>query len=332
MRCWTQSLTIAVAICTVLAAIPVGVGNAAAQAFPSRPITIVVTFPAGGPSDTPARMLAERMRVSLGQPVLVENVSGAGGSIGTGRVARAPGDGYTLILGNNATNVINAAIFALPYDVVNDFTPVALVSTNTPMIVARKNFPANTLEELIAWLKANPDKATFGTSGVGSVTHLSGALFQNQTGTRFGFIPYRGTPPSLQDLVAGQIDMTIAQASNTLPLARAGTIKAYAVASPTRLQAAPDIPSADEAGLPGFHVPTWFGILAPRGTPADVIAKLNAAIVDALADPVARARLADLGHVIPPREQQTPAALAAFQKAEIQKWWPIIKAAGIKLQ
>ncbi len=294
MRCRSHLLIAAVACCAVLAATAAGIGHAAGQTFPSRPITIIVAFPAGGPSDTPARMLAERMRVSLGQPVIVENVTGASGSIATGRVARAASDGHTLVLGNVATHVINGAMLALPYDVVNDFAPVALLSTNAQVIVARKTLPANNLNELIAWLKANPDKATFGTSGAGSTIHLSGVLFQKETGTRFGFVPYRGAPPALQDLVAGQIDITIAQATNTLPLVRAGSIKAYAVASRTRLQAAPEIPTVDEAGLPGFYVPTWFALFAPKRTPADIIAKLNAAVVDMLADPAARARLTDL--------------------------------------
>jgi tripartite-type tricarboxylate transporter receptor subunit TctC len=328
----THSLVIGICGCTILAAMAASTGEVAAQAFPSRPITIIVTFPAGGPSDTPARMLAERMRSSFGQTVVVENVTGASGSIGTGRVARAAGDGYTLVLGNVATHVINAALLSLPYDVVHDFAPVSLLSTNSQVIVARKTLPANNLKELITWLRANPDKATFGTSGVGSTVHLSGVLFQKETGTRFGFVPYRGVPPTVQDLVAGQIDITIGQATNTLSLVRAGSIKAYAVASRTRLEAAPEIPTVDEAGLPGFHVPTWFGLFAPKKTPKDVIARLNAAVVDMLADPAARKQLADLGHVIPPRDQQTPEALAAFQKAEIEKWSPIIKAANIRVE
>jgi tripartite-type tricarboxylate transporter receptor subunit TctC len=332
VRCPKRWLTVAVVGCALLALTVVGVGSAAAQAFPSRPITIIVAFPAGGPSDTPARILAEQMRVSLGQPVIVENVTGASGSTGTGRVARAAGDGHTLILGNLATHVINGAIMSLGYDVVNDFAPVSLLSTNAQVIVARQTLPANNLKELIAWLKANPDKATFGTSGAGSGTHLSAVLFQKETGTRFGFVPYRGAPATLQDLVAGHIDVTIGQDTNILPLLRDGSIKAYAVASPTRLQAAPEIPTVDEAGLPGFYVPTWFGLFAPRKTPADVIAKLNAAVVDMLADPASRSKLGTLGHVIPPRKQQTPEALAAFQHAEIERWWPIIKAAGIKAE
>jgi tripartite-type tricarboxylate transporter receptor subunit TctC len=332
MRCRTTPLIVGAAGCMVLFATVAGVGNVAAQTFPSRPITIIVAFPAGGPSDTPARLLAERMRVSLGQSVIVENISGASGSTGTGRVARAAGDGHTLVLGNQATHVINSAMMPLPYDVVNDFAPVSLLSTNSQVIVARKTLPANNLKELIAWLKANPDKATFGTSGVGSIMHLSGVLLQKETGTRFGFVPYRGVVPTLQDLVAGQIDMSISQDTNALPLSRAGSIKGYAVASPVRLQAAPEIPTVDEAGLPGFHVPGWFGLFAPKGTPAEVIARLNAAVADTLADPEARARLADLGHVIPPREQQTPEALAAIQKDGIAKWWPIIKAANLKAE
>jgi tripartite-type tricarboxylate transporter receptor subunit TctC len=310
-----------------LACVSTGAG---AQVYPSRPITIIVPFPAGGPSDTLARILAERMRVSLGQPIIIENVTGASGSIGAGRVARAAPDGYTLSLGTSTTHVINGAVLTLQYDVLNDFEPVSLLATNPQLIVARKTMPAKDLKELIAWLKANPDKESQGTSGAGSAIHLAGVLFQKVTGTRFQFVPYRGATPALQDLVAGQIDIMIDLASNSLPQVRAGTIRAYAVTAKSRLATAPDIPTVDEAGLPGFYVSAWHALFAAKGTPKNVIAKLNAAVVDALADPVVRQRLADLGNETPPREQQTPEALAAFHKAEIEKWWPIIKAANIK--
>ena len=306
--------------------------DAGAQVYPSRPITMIAPFPAGGPLDTLARILAERMRVSLGQPVIVENVTGASGSIGTGRVARAAGDGYTLGLGNWPTHVINGAVFKLQYDVRNDFEPVSLLATNPLLIVAKKAMPANDLKELIAWLKANPDKAAQGTSGAGGATHIAGVFFEKETGTRIQFVPYRGAGPAMQDLMAGQIDLMIDPAANSLPQVRAGTIKAYAVTAKSRLAAAPEIPTVDEAGLPGFYVSTWLAFFVPKGTPKNIIAKLNAAVVEALADPAIRQRLAGLGHEIPQREQQTPEALGAFHKAEIEKWWPIIKAAGIKAE
>jgi len=308
-------------------------GSASTQTFPNRPITMVVPFPAGGPTDTVARIYAERMRVSLGQPVIVENVFGAAGSIGTGRVARSPADGHTLILGDWSTHAINGAIYALSYDVVKDFEPVALISSNPSLIEARKSFPADDLRSLIAWLKANPDKATQGTCGSGCTAHLFGSYFQSATGTRFQFVPYRGLGLAMQDLVAGQIDLIIGDGpANALPQLRAGTIKVYAVTAKNRLAAAPDIPTTDEAGLPGFHTSFWRAIFAPRATSKEIIAKLSAAAIDAMGDPTVRMRLADLGIDIPPRDQQTPEALSAFQKAEIDKWWPIIRAGGIKAE
>jgi tripartite-type tricarboxylate transporter receptor subunit TctC len=306
--------------------------NAGAQVYPSRAITMIVPTPAGGAVDTLARILAERMRGSLGQPVIVENVTGASGSIGTGRVARAGPDGYTLGLGNLSSHVVNGAVFKLPYDVRTDFEPVSLLTTQPLLIVAKKAMPANDLKELIAWLKANPDKASQGTGGPGSVIHLVGVLFQKETGTRFGFVPYRGPILAMQDLMAGQIDMMFDIPPNSLPQVRAGAIKAYAVTARSRLAAAPDIPTVDEAGLPGFHTTSWYSLWAPKATPKTIIAKLNAAVVEALADPAVRTRLADLGQQIPPREQQTPEALAVLHKAEIEKWWPIIKAANIKAE
>ena len=312
-----------------LAALMLG-GGAQAQPYPSRPITIVVPFAAGGPTDAIARAISERMRVSLGQSVIIENVTGAGGSIGVGRAVRAAPDGYTLSLGHTGTHVVNGAIYPLQYDLLNDFEPIALIASNPMMVVTRNAVPAKNLRELIAWLKANSDKVATGTAGVGSASHFSGVYFQNLINVPLNFVPYRGTGPALQDLVAGQIDMIVDQASNALAQVQAGTIRAYAITDAKRLAVAPDIPTADEAGLPGFRISLWSALWAPKGTPKDIIAKLNAAVMGALADPAVRQRLADVGLEIPPREQQTPQALGAYQKAEIQKWWPIIKAANVK--
>jgi tripartite-type tricarboxylate transporter receptor subunit TctC len=305
-------------------------GGATAQVYPSRPITMVVPFPAGGSSDTIGRIMAEGMRGSLGQTVVIENVGGASGNIGVGRVARAAPDGYTLSLGSWPTHVLNAAIFALPYDPLSDFEPVALIAAQPLFIVARKAFPADNLAEFIAWLKANPDKATQGTAGAGGATSVAGAFFQKASGTRFQMVPYRGVAPAMQDLLSGQIDMMIDMAASAAPQVRAGNVKAYAVTAKSRLAAAPDVPTVDEAGLPGFYVLSWHAIWVPKTTPKGIIAKLNAAVVDALADPAVRKRLADVGQEIYPREQQTPEAMNAYHKTEIEKWWPIIKAANIK--
>jgi tripartite-type tricarboxylate transporter receptor subunit TctC len=316
---------------TVLAAFAAAVCSAAlAQSYPMHAITIVVPFAAGGPTDTIARLLAEPMRAALGQPVVVENVPGANGNIGVGRVARAAPDGYTLIIGHWSTHVVNAAVYKLPYDVLADFEPISLISTNDYVIVARQAVPASDLKGFIAWLRENPDKASEGTAGPGSPQHVSGVFFQNATGTRFQFIPYRGAAPAMQDLLAGHIDMIIDDPTNSLPHVRSGRIKAFAVTAPKRLAAAPDIPTVDEAGLPGFYFSRWHALWAPKGTPKDVVAKLDAAVQSALDDAKVRARLADLGQDVFPRERQTPAGLAAYHRAETEKWWPIIKAAGIK--
>jgi tripartite-type tricarboxylate transporter receptor subunit TctC len=305
---------------------------ACAQIYPSRPISLVVPFPAGGPTDAVGRILAEGMRSPLGQPVMVENVAGAGGTVGAGRVARAAPDGYTLVAGNSGTHVVNGAMYALQYDLVKDFEPIALTARETPIIVAKKAMPAESLNELIAWLRANPNKAFQATAGVGTPPHLSGILFQRITDTRMPFVPYRGAAPAMQDLVAGQVDIEIDSPVTSLPQIRAGSIKAYAVAANRRLLAAPEIPTVDEAGLPGFHVSTWFALFAPKGLPRDVTAKLNAAVTIALSDPAVRHRIADLGLEIPPPDELTPQALGAVQKADIEKWWPIVKAAGIRAE
>jgi tripartite-type tricarboxylate transporter receptor subunit TctC len=304
---------------------------ARAQSYPSRPITIVVPFLAGGALDVFGRILAERMRASLAQNVITENIAGASGGLGTGRVARAAPDGYTLVIGYWGTYVGNGVVFALPYDVLRDFEPIALTVTSPILIVSNNAAPAKSLQELIEWLKANPDKASAGTAGMGDISHIGGVLFQNLTGTRFHFVPYRGAAPAVQDLMARQIDLMFLNLNTSLPQMRDGKIKAFAVAAKTRSETAPEIPTTDEAGLPGFYVTLWLGVWAPKGTPRNVIAKLNSATVTAL-DPMVRVRLAELGFEIFPSDQQTPEALAAYQKAEIEKWWPIIKAAGIKAE
>jgi tripartite-type tricarboxylate transporter receptor subunit TctC len=307
-------------------------GVASAQVYPSRSVTLVVSYPAGGPTDAIGRIMAEGLRASLRQTLIIENVAGAAGSIGTGRVARAAPDGYTLIFGNWASHVVNGAVYSLQYDVLNDFEPVSLIATQPMVIVARKTLPATDLKELVAWLKANPDKASAGGAGAGSANHVATVFFQKQTGTRFQSVPYRGGAIAMQDLLAGQIDLIFDLAASAVPLARAGSIKALAVMAGSRLAAAPDIPTVDEAGLPGLHVSLWNALWAPKGTPKDIVAKLNAAVVESLADPTMRKRLTDLGQDIPPRDQQTPEALNAYHKAEIEKWWPIIKAANIKVE
>jgi tripartite-type tricarboxylate transporter receptor subunit TctC len=305
-------------------------GPAAAQTWPSKPITLVNPFAAGGPVDAVARIMSVPMGKALGEPVLVDYTVGAAGTLGVGRVARAAPDGYTLSIGHWSTHVINAAIYPLQYDVLRDLEPIGMICANPLLIVVRSDFPAKNLQELIAWLKANPDKASVGTAGVGSGSHMGGVYFQSATGVKVQYIPYKGTGPAMQDLVAGRIDYMVDQASNSLPQVRAGKIKAYAVTAKARLSAAPDIPTVDEAGLPGLYVSVWFGIWAPKGTPHDIVAKINSAMQSSLVDPAVRQRLGDLGQEITPREQQTPEALAAFHRAEAEKWWPLVKAAGIK--
>ena len=305
---------------------------ARAQTYPTRPITMIIPFTPGGGSDAIGRIVGERMRASLGQPIVIENVAGANGSIGVGRAARAANDGYTLVMGLWNTHVANGALFGLSYDVVKDFEPIALIASNPLLIDAKKAMPATSLQELVAWLKANPDKASQGTVGIGSPGHVLGVLFQNTTGTRFQFLHYRGSGPAMQDLVAGVFDIMIEPPTASMPQVNAGTIKAYAVSAGRRLAIAPDIPTVDEAGLPGLYMSNWYALFAPKGTPKIVIDKLNAAVVDALADPAVRTRLAEQGQELPSREQHTPEALGALQKRDIEKWWPIIRAAGMRGQ
>ncbi len=320
---WLQLTTVAAVLTTLSCA-------TAAQDYPTRPIKMVVPQGAGGPVDTIARILSERMRVSLGQPVIVENVAGAAGSIGVGRVALAAPDGYTIVIGIWSTHVANAAIHSLNYDVLNDFEPIALHGSSPQVIVARKSLPASDLQGLIGWLKANPERQQREPEASAAHPMSSATFFQSATGTRVRFVGYRSGAQAMQDLVAEQIDFMIDAQANALPLVRDGKITAFAVTGKTRSAAAPEIPTVDEAGLAGFHFSVWNATWAPKGTPKSIVGRLNTAVVEALADTKVRAQLMTLGQEIYPREQQTPEALHAFQKAEIEKWWPIIKAAGIK--
>jgi tripartite-type tricarboxylate transporter receptor subunit TctC len=301
-----------------------------AETFPSRPITIVVPFPAGGPTDTIARILADHMRQTLGQSVIVENLSGAAGSVGLAKVARAAPDGYTLSIGHWSTHVVIGATMKLPFDVLNDFTPVGEIADTPIWMVARKSLPANNLTELIAWMKQNPGKTLAGAVGVGGASDLNAAYFEGVTGTKMQLVPYLGAAPLTQDLLAGRIDIFLSMAAATFPFVRSGQIKAIAVMAKKRWWAAPDVPTMEEAGVPGLYASFWHGIWAPKATPKDVVDKLNAAIRAALADPLVKKRFAEQGQAEPAPDQQTPEALGALQRAEIKKWWPIIKAAGIK--
>jgi tripartite-type tricarboxylate transporter receptor subunit TctC len=307
-------------------------GNALAENYPSHPITLVVPFSAGGPTDSMARIMADRMKTALGQSLLIENVTGAGGSIGVGRVARAAPDGYTVSIGHLGTHVANGAIYKLGYDLVTDFEPVVLLPSNPMVFVSTNAVPAKSLGELLAWMKAKPSPPTAGTAGAGSASHVAGLYFESVTGIKLQFVPYRGTAPAMTDLVAGQIEMIIDQTSNSINQIRAGTIRAYAVTDDKRLETAADIPTVDEAGLPGFHMSLWSGFWVPKGTPKDIVAKLNAAAVEAMNDPAVRAKFENLGLVMPPKDQLTPEALGAFQKSEIAKWWPMLKAANVKVE
>jgi tripartite-type tricarboxylate transporter receptor subunit TctC len=322
-----KNLSSVVAVAAVLGL----AGNATAEVYPSRTITMIAAGPAGGPTDAIGRIVAERMRASLGQTVIIENVASSGG-MAVRKVGRADPDGYTIELGHWGTNVVDGAVMPLPYDLITDFVPIALIASNPLVIVSRTSVPATNLKELVAWLKANPGNATLAAPGIGSPPSIAGVFFEKLTGTKLRYVYYRGGGPAMQDLIAGHVDLNIPQTAVALPQASAGTIRAYAVTAESRLAAAPDIPTAEEAGVPGLQLSVWHGLWAPKGTPQAVIAKLNSAVVDALADPTVRQRLADLGQAIPPRAQQAPEALGTFQKAEIDKWWPIIKAAGIRIE
>jgi len=303
------------------------VTGARAQTYPSRSITLVVPFPPGGSTDVAARIIAEKMRPILGQPVIIENVGGAGGSIAVGRIARAAPDGYTIDIGQWDTHV-GSIIYPLNYDLEKDFDPIGLVSTNPQLMIGKKTLPADDLKGLVAWMKANPGKLTFvNQNAAGQVT---GILFEQATGQKVQFIPYRGAGPAMTDILSGQVDIIVVQGAAALPQVRAGTVKALANLSPQRSPSMPDIPTSAESGVPGLYMSGWFGLFAPKGVPKDVMTKLNGALVQALADPTVRTRFAELGLDVASREQQTPDGLAAFQKVEIAKWWPIIKAAGVK--
>jgi tripartite-type tricarboxylate transporter receptor subunit TctC len=329
MKTTSRAVAFAAAVaCAHLA----GVIAAPAQDYPSHPITMIVPFAAGGPTDTLGRILSERMRASLGETIVIENVTGAGSTIGVGRAAQATPDGYTLALGNWTSFVGSGALYRTSYDLRKDFEPVSLLTFAPMLIVGKNTLPVKDAKELIAWLKASPDKVSAATVGAGSAAHVCGLYFQDKTKTRFQFVPYRGGAPAIQDLVGGQIDLMCAEASQTLTYVRGGKIKAFAVMAHTRWPALPDVPTTDEIGTPGMYISFWHGLWVPKATPKAVIAKLNAAVVDTLADPTVRQRLTDLGQVIATREQQTPAALAAYHKAEIEKWWPIIKAANIQVE
>jgi tripartite-type tricarboxylate transporter receptor subunit TctC len=317
-----RSFAVALALCA-------GFTCAQAQTFPTRPVTLIVPFPPGGSTDTAARIIGERMRAPLGQTVVIENVGGAGGTIALQRVARAAPDGYTIDIGQWDTHV-GAIIYPINFDLQKDFEPVGLMSLNPQLMIARKGFPADDLKGLIAWIKANPNGPTFVDQN--AAAKLTGILMQQATGTTVQFIPYRGAGPAMQAMLAGQVDLMVVQAAVTLPQARAGTVKILANLSPQRSPVVPGVATSDESGIAGLYASGWFGLFAPRGTPKEIIARLNAAMVQALADPNVKARFSDLGLDIAPPAQQTPEALAAFQKREIEKWWPIIKAANIKVE
>jgi tripartite-type tricarboxylate transporter receptor subunit TctC len=305
---------------------------ARSQHYPSRPVTMIEPFPPGGATDAVARLVAEGVRRSLGQPVIIENVSGAGGTIGVARVARAAPDGYTISIGQPVSHVFSAAVYNVRYDLLSDFEPIALLSSSPLWLVGKASLPPDSVDALVAWFKANPDKASFGTIGHATPSHVWAIHFQNVTGTRFQFVPYRGAAPVTQALIAGELDLSSLDAPQTLPLVRSGQLKAYAVLGETRWRAAPEVPTIAEAGVPGLPVSLWYGLWAPKGTPRDVIARLNAAVVATLGDPAVGSRLADVGQDVFPRAQQTPEALHALQKAEIEKWWPLIKAANISAE
>jgi tripartite-type tricarboxylate transporter receptor subunit TctC len=324
MKLWLAGL--------MLGSIGIFTCSALAQTYPSRPITVVVPFTAGGPTDALMRILGERMRVTLGYNLVVENVTGAAGTIGVGRVARANPDGYTLSVGHWSTHVVNGAVYPLNFDLLTDLAPIARLTHYPMMLVSKNDIPAKDVKSLLAWLKQNEARVSTGSIGAGSAAHVAGVYFEQLTGLKLNYVPYRGAAPALQDLMGGQIDILFDHVANSLPHVQSGKIRAYAVTDKARIPSAPDIPTFDEAGVPGLNVYIWYGMWAPKGTPSEVIARLNGAVRDALADAGVVKRLAELGQEIPPPEELTPAALAAYQKAEIEKWWPIVRAANIKPQ
>lgn len=301
-----------------------------AQPYPTRTITMVAPYAAGGPTDVLARIMAEALRKPMGQSVIVDNVTGAGGSIAVGRVARAAPDGYTLGIGHWGSHVVNGAYYKLPFDLLTDLDPIAQIASNPQIIVSKPAVPAKDLKELITWAKANPSKFLVGSGGVAASSHMGGIYFQHLIGAKFDFVHYRGGAPAMQALLSGEIDIYVTQIAGSVQHVRTGKIRAYAVTAKTRQDAAPDIPTVDEAGAPGLYVSVWHAIWAPKRTPRDIIMRLNGAVVESLADAALRKRFVDLGQELPSREEQTPQALAAYHKAEIDKWWPLIKAAGLK--
>lgn len=325
-------------MCKWLAAVAVALSGlwttcpAIAEDYPTRAITMIVPFPAGGATDTLARFLGERMRAILGQPVIIENVGGAAGSLGVARAVRSPADGYTLSIGTSTTHMLTGGLYTLQFDLLTDLEPVILIGSEPLLIVGKKSLPADDLKGLIAWLKANPDKASVGIAGVGATGHLTGISLQKETGTKFQFVPYRGNGPAMQDLLAEQIDFMVEPSSNFKALLAAGSVKPFAITGKARLPSSPSIPTADEAGLPGFFASLWYGLWVPKGTPKEIIARLNATMVQILASPAVKTRFDELGIQITPLAQQSPEALRDYQKAETQRWWPIIKASGIKVE
>lgn len=308
-------------------------GPAFGQAYPAKPITMIVPFAAGGPTDVMARIVGERMGKELGQQIIIDNVAGAAGTIAMGKLARSAPDGYTIGIGHLGTNVVNGAIYKnLNYDLQNDLVPIARLPSNPLLVVTSNQIPAKDLKELVAYLKANADKISGGTAGLGSGSHIGVLAFFAATGTNYQLVPYRGTGPAVQDLIANQIQIMIDQSSNSLPHIRAGKLKVYAVTAKARNAAAPDIPTTAEAGYPGIEVAIWHGLWAPKGTPPEIVAKLNAAAIAAMKDPEIRRKLEDLGQDIPTPEQMAPAAFATYQKAEVAKWTPIIEKAGVKVE
>jgi tripartite-type tricarboxylate transporter receptor subunit TctC len=317
-----------VILALVLAAAAASVAPfARAENFPSRTITLLVPFPPGGSTDVAARIMADKMGASLGQPVIVENVGGAGGTIAVARLAHATPDGYTIDIGQWDTHV-GLIIYNINFDLEKDFAPIGLMTVNPQLLVARKSFAANSLKELVTWLKAHPEGAKFVNQNASG--QLGALLLQKLTDTKVLIIPYRGSGPALTDMMSGQVDLAVLQAAVSMPQLQAGVLKALANLSPSRSTSLPDIPTSDEAGVPGYYLSGWFGLYAPKGTPPEIVTRLNTAMVKALAEPDVRRRFTELGLDIAAREQQTPDGLAKFQKAEMEKWWPIIKASGIR--